>query len=149
MRFQLDEDVLEGNTIIKLPKFRPQHGEKPCLALSFYRWKKPAKVMQQPGLKWPASMLPELERGGGHRMVRKAFLGGGFRVWPRERADPKPEAQPCQDPVNQHRAFIYKTDSSLKRTSRCLVHGPLERIKWSNTCKARGMFPKHEFLTVF
>ena len=51
MRFQLDEDVLEGNTIIKLTKFRPQHGEKTSLALSFYRWKKPAKGTQQPGLK--------------------------------------------------------------------------------------------------
>ena len=49
MRFQLDEDVLEGSTIIKLPKFRPQH-ENPSLALSFYRWKMLAKVTQQSGL---------------------------------------------------------------------------------------------------
>lgn len=41
-------------------------------------------------------------------MIRKPFLWE-FRVWWGQRADPKPEAQPCQDLANRHGAFIHET----------------------------------------
>ena len=69
MRVQLDENVLQENTIIKLPRFRP---EKPSLALSFHRWKnygsRKLPRLHNDLARKPASIFSELEEGAKNGM---------------------------------------------------------------------------------
>lgn len=139
--------MLQENTIIKLPRFRP---EKPSLAFSFHRWKnygsRKLPRLHNDLARKPASIFSELEGGGGREWYGNHSCGSfGYDRGRQQTPSLKlssAKTQPSDMELHPWNGFIYETDIMMSCSQAFRGLNGIIHVKHL----ACDMFPKHEFL---